>query len=496
MGLFGNMFEKKYCAVCGNEIKILGNRKLEDGNLCKDCAEKLSPWFDERRHSTVEQIKAQLAYREENRPKALAFNTTRSYGRCPSKLLIDEGAGTFMITSASDFAKANPDVLDLTQITSCILDTQEHKSELKQKNAEGKMVSYNPPRYEYSYDFYVKFTVNHPYIDDMRIRLNPSAVKTGRFSQKNPNAGVTAGTRPKTAADAALSGLASGVAGAFGVNNLNNRAGYSAEYEQYMALGNEIISFIDFRRNGYGQAAGAYGAVPGQYYTGQQPGQPYGAQPGYTNAAGQPYGNQQAYNGAAGQPYGMQPGYSNMAGQPYGAQPGYNNAAGQPYGAQPGYNNVAGQPYGAQPGYNGAAGQPYGAQPGYSNMAGQPYTNQPGYTGAAGQPYGTQPGYNGAAGQSYGTQQGYNNVAGQPYGTQPGYTGAAGQPYASQQVNNGTVGQTSASQQMNYGAPAQSCDAQPQPSGGVVRKVPCPFCGEMTTPSADGRCEFCLGKVF
>ena len=454
MGLFGNMFEKKYCAVCGNEIKILGNRKLEDGNLCKDCAEKLSPWFDERRHSTVEQIKAQLAYREENRPKALAFNTTRSYGRCPSKLLIDEGAGTFMITSASDFAKANPDVLDLTQITSCILDTQEHKSELKQKNAEGKMVSYNPPRYEYSYDFYVKFTVNHPYIDDMRIRLNPSAVKTGQFSQKTPNAGVTAGTRPKTAADAALSGLASGVAGAFGVNNLNNRAGYSAEYEQYMALGNEIISFIDFRRNGYGQAAGAYGAVPGQYYAGQQPGQPYGAQPGYTNAAGQPYGNQQAYNGAAGQPYGMQPGYSNMAGQPYGAQPGYNNAAGQPYGAQPGYNNMAGQPYG------------------------------------------TQQAYNGAAGQSYGMQQGYNGAAGQPYGTQPGYTGAAGQPYASQQVNNGTVGQTSASQQMNYGAPAQSCDAQPQPSGGVVRKVPCPFCGEMTTPSADGRCEFCLGKVF
>ncbi len=479
MGLFGKMFEKKYCDVCGNEIKILGNRKLEDGNLCKDCAEKLSPWFDERRHSTVEQIKAQLAYREENRPKALAFNTTRSYGRCPSKLLIDEGAGTFMITSASDFAKANPDVLDLTQITSSILDIQEHKSELKQKNAEGKMVSYNPPRYEYSYDFYVKFTVNHPYIDDMRIRLNPSAVKTGQFSQKNPNTGVAAGTRPKTAADAALSGLASGVAGAFGVNNLNNRAGYSAEYEQYMALGNEIISFIDFRRNGYGQAAGAYGAVPGQYYTGQQPGQPYGAQPGYNNmagqpygtqqayngAAGQPYGTQQAYNGAAGQPYGAQPGYSNMAGQPYVNQPGYNNAAGQPYGAQPGYSNMAGQPYVNQPGYTGAAGQPYGTQPGYNNAAGQPYGAQPGYNNAAGQPCGAQPGYNGAAGQPYGTQQGYNNVASQPYGTQPGYAGAAGQPYASQQVNNGTVGQTSASQQMNYGAPAQSCDAQPQPSG-------------------------------
>ena len=27
---------------------MLGNRKLEDGNLCKDCAKKLSPWFDDR----------------------------------------------------------------------------------------------------------------------------------------------------------------------------------------------------------------------------------------------------------------------------------------------------------------------------------------------------------------------------------------------------------------------------------------------------------------
>ena len=66
MGLFGNLFEKKNCDVCGEEIKLLGNRKLEDGNLCKNCASKLSPWFDERRHSTVSQIKDQLAYREAN----------------------------------------------------------------------------------------------------------------------------------------------------------------------------------------------------------------------------------------------------------------------------------------------------------------------------------------------------------------------------------------------------------------------------------------------
>lgn len=38
MGLFGNLFEKKICSVCGGEIGLLGNRKLEDGNLCKNCA--------------------------------------------------------------------------------------------------------------------------------------------------------------------------------------------------------------------------------------------------------------------------------------------------------------------------------------------------------------------------------------------------------------------------------------------------------------------------
>ena len=34
------LFDKKYCDVCGAKIGFLGNRKLEDGNLCKDCAGK------------------------------------------------------------------------------------------------------------------------------------------------------------------------------------------------------------------------------------------------------------------------------------------------------------------------------------------------------------------------------------------------------------------------------------------------------------------------
>ena len=67
------LFDKKYCDICGEKIGLLGNRKLEDGNLCKDCARKLSPFFSERRNSTVEDIKRQLAYRAENEKKLAGF---------------------------------------------------------------------------------------------------------------------------------------------------------------------------------------------------------------------------------------------------------------------------------------------------------------------------------------------------------------------------------------------------------------------------------------
>lgn len=95
MGLFGKMFEKKTCSICGGEIGLLGNRKLEDGNLCKECAGKLSPFFSDRRASTVEQIAEQLEYREANRQKVAELNVTRTLG-CDMKVMLDEDAKRFV----------------------------------------------------------------------------------------------------------------------------------------------------------------------------------------------------------------------------------------------------------------------------------------------------------------------------------------------------------------------------------------------------------------
>ena len=74
------LFDKKYCDVCGEKIGLLGNRKLEDGNLCKDCAKKLSPWMTDRRQSTVEEIRQHLAYREANERLLASIHPTSVLG--------------------------------------------------------------------------------------------------------------------------------------------------------------------------------------------------------------------------------------------------------------------------------------------------------------------------------------------------------------------------------------------------------------------------------
>ncbi len=212
------LFDKKFCSVCGDKIGLLGNRKLEDGNLCKNCAGKLSPWFSERRHSTVDDIKGQLAYREANKAAVSAFHTTRSLGK-NTKVLLDEDNRKFMVAKTGNISVENPDVLEYSQVTGCDLDIEENQHELKRKDNEGKEVSYNPPRYEYSYDFYVTIRVNNPYFDEIRFALNSGSVETGERSM----------------------GAAGGGAWRVNSNSFNLRGGAGVnDYYEYVNMGNEI----------------------------------------------------------------------------------------------------------------------------------------------------------------------------------------------------------------------------------------------------------------
>ena len=170
------LFDKKYCDVCGEKIGLLGNRKLEDGNLCKKCAAKLSPFFSERRHSTLEEIKEQLAYREQNQKELESFHTTRVLNGT-KKILIDEDQGKFVVTNARNLVEDNPDIISFSQVTGCDIDVDEDRTEVKRKDSEGNYVSYNPRRYKYQYNFKVTIHVNNDYFDEISYRLNPAGIE-------------------------------------------------------------------------------------------------------------------------------------------------------------------------------------------------------------------------------------------------------------------------------------------------------------------------------
>ncbi|HZK57628.1 MAG TPA: DUF4428 domain-containing protein [Clostridia bacterium] len=176
-------FSKKKCDICDKKIGLLGNRKLEDGNLCKECAKKLSPFFSERRKSTVQDIKEQLAYREENREEVMKFNATRTLGR-NTKVILDEDSQKFIVSSSRRWKEENPDVMDYSQVTGCNLRIDETQKERMQKDREGNEISYNPRRYVYSYDFWMTIHVNHPYFDEIKFLINNSTISieppTGR----------------------------------------------------------------------------------------------------------------------------------------------------------------------------------------------------------------------------------------------------------------------------------------------------------------------------
>ena len=229
------LFDKKYCDVCGEKIGLLGNKKLEDANLCKKCAAKLSPWFNERRHSTLEEIKQQLAYREDNKSAVAAFHTTRTFGRDFKKLLVDEDARKFVITSAKNLEEDNPDVIDFSQVTAVDLDIDEDRTEQTYQDKDGNYQSYNPKKYEYSYNFNVIIHVNHPYFDTMRFRLNSFSVDTGDRSIHDTSA--NGGELIASAVGSIIGALAGGTpqAAPSGGQTVWNR-----DYQEYLDMGNEL----------------------------------------------------------------------------------------------------------------------------------------------------------------------------------------------------------------------------------------------------------------
>ncbi|MBO5397234.1 MAG: DUF4428 domain-containing protein [Clostridia bacterium] len=269
------LFDKKYCDICGDKIGLLGNRKLENGNMCKDCAKLLSPFFSERRSSTVDEIKQQLAYREQNKQVLAGFTPMFTFGE-DDKIYIDPMKQSFVVSrrNPGSWSEENPDVIPLSSVTGCNLRVEEDRDEIYTQGKAGEQVSYNPPRYKFTYDFYIDIKVNNPYFDEITAKLNDSDVE--------------------------------------GMGTM--------EYNRYQQTAQQIINNLTQNGNtgmpvnqGYAPA-GAYGqpnpyaqqnAYNGQMYNGYAPANGYN-QP-VNNGYGQPVNN--GYNQPVNQVYNQQPVY-------------------------------------------------------------------------------------------------------------------------------------------------------------------------------------------
>lgn len=164
-------FAKKNCDICGSKIGLLGNKKLDDGNMCKDCAKKLSIWFSDRRSTSVSEINDQLAYRKENEARVSNFVVNQKLG-VDTMILVDNSTHSFLVSFTGDIEDDNPDVIKINDVTMCNLDVIESKNEIFQTDKEGRQVSYPIRRYEYFYDFWVTIKVSNPFFDEIRFKLN------------------------------------------------------------------------------------------------------------------------------------------------------------------------------------------------------------------------------------------------------------------------------------------------------------------------------------
>ena len=173
MGLF-DRFKKQDCEICGKEVGMFGYKKLKDGEICKDCVKLLSPWFEDRKESTVAQIKEQLAYRAQNAEALKSFQPTKVFGDY-EYLYLEERDGVpyrFCVSRDKDYLKENADLILCKDIEEVIIDIDDNANETVNEDDPDDIT------YDLSYRFHVGILIkNNPYFDGVHFDLNSGDVE-------------------------------------------------------------------------------------------------------------------------------------------------------------------------------------------------------------------------------------------------------------------------------------------------------------------------------
>ncbi len=184
MGLFGNLFKKEDCCICGGKTGLL-DKKTADGKICRECTKKLSVWFEDYQSSTADDIRAQIDMREKGLQEVGIYTFSKVYGE-QGVILIDEANRVFTalpdtstslfgsqrnVKTIDDILDLKPDFFSFDQIKDIDIDVIQTSREEKQ-TVDGKQVSYDPPHILYMFNFTLHIYLNHPYAKKLDIVLN------------------------------------------------------------------------------------------------------------------------------------------------------------------------------------------------------------------------------------------------------------------------------------------------------------------------------------
>ena len=190
------LFKKENCCLCGEKAGML-DKKCLSGKVCKNCAGKMSVWFDDWKNSYKWTLEEQLLVREADSIRAADGNFNRIFGEY-GVILIDEQAKRFVafpstakglfgsqreVKSIDDVIDLGPDVINFDMVEDFELDITETTREEKQ-TVDNQQVSYDPPHILYMEMFTLRIKLKHPFIKAMNIQLNDGAVQIHNIGRR------------------------------------------------------------------------------------------------------------------------------------------------------------------------------------------------------------------------------------------------------------------------------------------------------------------------
>lgn len=155
------LFGKTLCAICGEKYPGRDMFRLRDGSICPSCQRKLSPLYPIGTTSSVSDVQAHLAARQERERLAAAFSPEEAVGP-ERKLLIDRHSGLYAFADETEVREHRFDVFRLSELREAELNVIEREIRIPGLRSDDSR----------EYDFDLEIRQDSSYLPAFSVRIN------------------------------------------------------------------------------------------------------------------------------------------------------------------------------------------------------------------------------------------------------------------------------------------------------------------------------------